>query len=205
MSIMAGKKKNSESQIGVMVPDIEVGEMEFVIKGTTPLITHKFSDKARRQIEEKQQKKATKAKSARKPEEEFEAACYKLNGGFGFPANGLKQAAVNACRFTDMKMTVARGAFFVKGEVSDEGEELVKIDSKAPKMKTDMVRLQSGSSDVRYRPIFEDWSMTVRVEYNKNVISPEQVMNLFNTAGFAIGIGDWRPERNGQFGRFTIK
>lgn len=29
-------------------------------------------------------------------------------------------------------------------------------------------------------------------------------LNLFDLAGFAVGIGDWRPERDGPYGRFRV-
>jgi hypothetical protein len=29
-------------------------------------------------------------------------------------------------------------------------------------------------------------------------------VNLFNTAGFAIGVGEWRPQRDGSYGMFHI-
>jgi hypothetical protein len=35
-------------------------------------------------------------------------------------------------------------------------------------------------------------------------MSAEQVLNLFNTAGFACGVGEWRPERDGSNGRFRV-
>jgi hypothetical protein len=36
------------------------------------------------------------------------------------------------------------------------------------------------------------------------MISDEQIVNLFWRAGYQVGIGDWRPEKNGDFGRFTV-
>ena len=45
---------------------------------------------------------------------------------------------------------------------------------------------------------------TSLVKFNAALLSAEQVVNLFQTAGFAVGIGDWRPERNGLFGRFHV-
>jgi hypothetical protein len=45
----------------------------------------------------------------------------------------------------------------------------------------------------------------VTVRYNRNVLSAEQIVSLFNTAGFAIGIGEWRPQKNGGFGMFHVE
>jgi hypothetical protein len=44
----------------------------------------------------------------------------------------------------------------------------------------------------------------VRVRFNANVLSAAQIVNLFNTAGFGVGIGEWRPEKDGQFGMFHV-
>ena len=48
------------------------------------------------------------------------------------------------------------------------------------------------SRDVRY------------VAFNANVLSAEQIVNLFNTGGFGIGVGEWRPQKDGPFGRFHV-
>ncbi len=39
---------------------------------------------------------------------------------------------------------------------------------------------------------------------NSGAISAEQIANLLNTAGFGVGIGEWRPEKNGSYGRFHV-
>ena len=50
------------------------------------------------------------------------------------------------------------------------------------------------TTSLAYRPMFQNWSMPIDVVYNANIISQEQVVNLFQVAGFAVGIGSWRPE-----------
>ena len=93
-------------------------------------------------------------------------------------------------------MTFLRGAFHVIGEmVTLNGE---------PSMREDMVRLPNRSADIRYRGQFVEWSATVPLQVNTSSLSIEQIANLFYIAGFAVGVGDWRPEKNGQYGRFEV-
>ena len=42
--------------------------------------------------------------------------------------------------------------------------------------------------------------------YNENVLSMEQIVNLFNIAGFGAGVGEWRPgsKSGGSFGMFHV-
>jgi hypothetical protein len=71
-------------------------------------------------------------------------------------------------------------------------------------MREDMVRLQGSTADIRYRGQFVEWSAAVPVLVNTVALSIEQLANLFVLAGFAVGVGEWRPERNGQYGRFEV-
>lgn len=81
---------------------------------------------------------------------------------------------------------------------------MVKIDGE-PSMREDMVRVGMGTADIRYRGEFRSWSAEMVIRYNANVLSVEQVFNLFNTGGFAIGVGEWRPQRDGSFGMFHVE
>jgi hypothetical protein len=109
----------------------------------------------------------------------------------------FKAAAVGACRFTDgLKMTEARGAFHVDGELAKiEGE---------PTMREDMVRVGMGTADIRYRGEFQSWRTTLEISYNADAISIGMIVNLFNLAGFGVGVGEWRPEKDGSYGRFHV-
>lgn len=86
-------------------------------------------------------------------------------------------------------------------------DEFVPLKCSHAVMREDLVRLNdmARTADIRYRPEFTDWELTFTVEFNSGVVSLSTVVNLLNIAGFAAGIGEWRPERSGEFGRFHVK
>ena len=61
-----------------------------------------------------------------------------------------------------------------------------------------------GSTDLRYRPEFSEWSILLRIEYDTEWISADTIVNLLERAGFGIGIGEMRPQKGGEFGRFQV-
>lgn len=190
--------KKTTSVVSIALPSLMIKTMELTLIGDAPLISHRWSEKAKQQMRDKQGKKAQMKKEAKNPEELFrESLWLHPDGGYGLPSLMFKMAAVNACgHVSGITKTMARGAFHVAGE-------LIKVEGE-PRMREDFVRNQTGVADIRYRGEFPEWRATLRVRFNSNVISEEQIANLFNTAGFACGVGDWRPERDGSFGMFHV-
>ena len=192
--------------INVNRPNLLVSQ--FKVKGISPLISHKWSEKAKKEMLDKQMKKALTTRQAKNPQAEFESSLYLLSNGkhpkgpYGFPAVAFKAAAVRAAKQLDgMNMTDARGLFYIE---PDDGD-LVQIHSpEPPEMREDMVRLNGKSADIRYRGSFVNWSVTLNVRYNADVVSQEQLLNLFELAGFSCGVGEWRMEKGGTFGTFTL-
>jgi hypothetical protein len=194
------KKEKAEA---VAIRPIDIAEFEIPIRGVTPLIVSKFSEKARTAIKEKQEQKAKTAKAKRDPNAEYLAAMYIMpgtgkagdkNAKHGIPASGFKKGAISACRYIDgINMTFASGAF----HVLDDSGGLVQINFKKVEMVEHGVRLANAkrSFDLRYRPQYTDWSCVLRIRYNRSAISAEQIVNLFHHAGFHIGWGELRPEK----------
>lgn len=189
----------TKTETRIEIPQIQIERFNIQVVGDSPLIMHKWSEKAKKEMLDKQMKVAKGAREAKNPEQDFLDCIYHHpDGGYGFPSVAFKNAAVSACRFTDgTKMTVARGAFHVEGE-------FVKIEGGEPTPREDMVRVGMGTADIRYRAEFRHWEATIPVAYNKHTLSIAQIINLFNLAGFGVGVGEWRPERDGQFGRFHV-
>lgn len=186
-----------EESIKIAPP--RISKLHAVIVGSSPLITHAWSQKAKQMMLDKQMKKATKAKEAKNPEQDFLDSLYVLpdGDGYGFPSVGFKAAVVRAGTYADFHMTFLRGAFHIPGE-------LVRIEGN-PTPREDMVRLSGKVADIRHRAEFKEWTASVPVHLNEAALSREQLANLFVIAGFAVGVGEWRPEKNGQYGRFELE
>jgi hypothetical protein len=177
--------------------NIQLAQIDLV--GDSPLIVHAWSAKAKKEMLDKQMKKAKGAKQSKDPNRDYEEAFYRmLDGTPGFPAIAFKASAVSAAgRFVDgMKMTEVRGSFHIPCDlVPIQGE---------PNMREDMVRVGMGTADIRYRPEFKTWRVSLPIRYNADAISLEQIINLFNHAGFGVGVGEWRPEKDGNNGMFHV-
>lgn len=185
---------------------IEAVEVIVPIIGTTELIVHKWSEKARRQMLEKQMSTGTRTKKDPKdPEADYQSSLYVLEDGtFGFPATGFKSAIVGACRhFDGLPMVRAKACIFVAGVGSDM---LVPIIGK-PYRREDMVRLESGVADIRFRGAFPDWSAELRIKFLPSMLSLNSLIALVDAAGLG-GVGEWRPSApktaSGSFGMFQV-
>lgn len=55
----------------------------------------------------------------------------------------------------------------------------------------------------RCRPCWPKWRMRVPLEVDVSILSPQNVLDSLALAGRIVGIGDYRPEKGGGFGRFT--
>ncbi len=193
------RRNAPETDKTIQIPEIKLKSMVVSIVGSTPLLTNRFSDRARKMIEDKQQHEAKGPREARDPDAEFNDAMHLLAGGVhGFPSDGIKKALVAAgFRFADEKGTHLRGILNIPAA-------FVPIQAPAPTMRSDPVRLRGAGFTIAYRPQFWPWSMDVPVMFNSSMIGEAQILNLFQIAGFAVGIGSWRPESNGTFGQFVL-
>jgi hypothetical protein len=186
----------------VSIPKMRVEPLNVTIKGLTPLIYHKWTEKMKKMIRDKQQKAPKQGREIRDTEQEYlDSFYYNSKGEIAFPAGSIKKSIVGAARsIDDVPMTKIRAGLFVR---ADE-DNLIKVDYKEKVKREDMVRVGKGSADLRYRGQLNGWSMSLTIDFNTSVFSAEQVMNLLNIAGFSQGLGEWRPEKDGDFGRFTV-
>lgn len=190
----------------ITISRIDAERLRVPIVGTSPLIVHRFSEKAKRQMLDNAQGRKT-PKQPKDPQAEYEAAFYRHDdGGYGFPVIAFKAASVGACRFygKDLPMTKARASIFMDAEFSAAaGQKLVRIEGE-PRMREDVTRVGIGGTDLRYRPEFTTWRTVLTVVYVKSMLTRDSVLSLLDAGGLGIGVGEWRPERDGDFGTYQI-
>ncbi len=191
----------------VQINPIPAETVAVPIAGTSPLIVSRFAEKAKRLMLDNQQGRKS-PKQPRDPEADYQAAFYRLKGGgYGFPVVAFKLATVGAARFygKDVTMVGLRQQMFFRGEPGEDGQQLAPITGE-PRMREDVVRLsgRGGGTDLRYRPIFEEWSTVLEVTYVTSALTRGSLLSLIDAGGMGVGVGEWRPERNGDFGTYRI-
>lgn len=212
------------ANLNIVIPKPNIQELRVKIVGTTPLVQHRWSEKAKREMLEKHLKKAKKARPTRDPNKEFEESLHiveagkfkysngdevgvgevKFTGKIGIPATAVKNAIVSAARNIEgLAMTLLRGAIFVEGNVND----LIEVEYGKLIMRQDICRTSGigRTPDLRFRGELRDWSAKLTIKYNGDILSPEQVINLLSISGFSCGLLEMRPEKTGMnFGTFTV-
>lgn len=175
-----------------------------VIKGKSPIIQHQWSEKALREMREKHAGKKTKNREIRDPAAESDAAMYRTaDGKPGIPAMAFKSSLIGAAhKDIGLEKTLLRKALFLN--VSDGNAVLPFLDNSEPFTREDCVRVGAGSTDLRYRPQFDEWRVKLTMEFDAELLRAEDVVNLINRAGYGVGICEWRPEKGGEFGRFEV-
>lgn len=201
---------SSVTTAAIQIDRIAARTVRVPIVGTSPLIMHNFSEKSRKAMLDTMQGKAKK-KEAKNPEAEYEAAFYRyidqITGAeaYGFPVTAFKAATVGAARFygKDVSMTGLRQVLFMRGVMGTDGQQLVPIVGE-PRMREDYVRVGQGGTDLRYRPEFTEWSAVLEVTYVESSIALSSVLSLIDAGGLGVGVGDWRPEKRGEFGTYAV-
>lgn len=190
--------------------------------GDTPLITHAWSEKAKREMLQKQVKATKPGKEARDPQEDFVSSLYPMGIDhrtkkpfYGFPVTAIKNAILSSAhKDKGVARSVVQSALFLDadmvrvqpalaGAICDL--PLVRVFGDEPEMREDMVRVGVGlnkTATLAYRGQFTNWAMRISGRFNPAVLSAEALSFLILEAGIGVGIGEWRNEKKGIFGAF---
>jgi hypothetical protein len=194
----------------IVLPELDVRQAILHVVGISPLIMHRWSEKALRALEDAQTGKAKQQKAARVPDEEWRAAAYVVPGKedapdwkpgkYFFPASAFKHAFLyGVSQFDDKRIPKTRAT----GWVYIDEDPVLAFESVV--LRTDIGR---NPTQPIYRPQFNGWSLDLFLGYNARAITLEQVVAIMDMGGFAGGIGEWRPSapknKTGSFGRFRI-
>lgn len=217
-----GEKRAGSAPVslaGLLSKKSEFFSFKFWIVGQTPLITHAWSEKARREMLGKQLRAVKGGKETRDPESDFVSSLYEMGdgGAYGFPAMGVKNCLLSAAhKDRGIARSTVMSALWIDAELVRTRPAmanavcdmpLLRIYGSKPEMREDMVKIGSGLNKIAnlaYRGQFSHWAMRVTGRLNSSLMSPEQLGFIVEESGLSSGLGEWRNERRGMFGSFRM-
>lgn len=133
---------------------------------------------------------------------------------FGFPTIAFKKAAIMACYSSGLikSVNLMRRLFHVNAVNSahvKSSQELAILNiEEKPEMSEDVVKVGPFNNrvpDLRYRPSFRKWSVELEISLIKTgMFTMEDVVNAIDMGGFMNGVGEWRTEKDGEFGNYHV-
>jgi hypothetical protein len=207
---MAMKQKGAPSK-EISVLRITQSRIEFCILGKTPLILHRLSEKAKRELlMPKKKTTADKASSLKhNPYDEYRSSAYrskdpKSKTSLLLPSNAFQRALCSAA--VDIPGSAAKAQIGRLVQVEGDCVGYVGIYG-VPKLHMAVTRNSdmARTPDIRTRAIVPAWACRIAVLYVTPVLREQAVANLLAAAGMIQGVGDWRPEKGrGNYGQFDL-
>jgi hypothetical protein len=214
MAVKAGKREslNGKPELAtekkpeaVRLLKLDIRTMKVAIRGDS-LLCNRMSDESIEKIRNKQEGKAQLPNEPKDPVKCFQQSCHLMPGSswtdkktrFGFPVIAFKSAMVEAANDMGMKMTEVKRWFRLLPDAADlvelTFEKLVHDIRSAPNT--------SGGADIRHRGLFLNWGCILTFKYNATQVTPEELVNLLNAAGFGVGVGAYRIKGKKSAGTF---
>jgi hypothetical protein len=202
--------KVKETAVVISAPNFQT--VDVLLQGTAPLVVERFSKKAElmAKMAEGKSSGSKKVRDARDYDKEAEDARYRsVENWEGMNAAAFRAGMISACRLVGFKMTLAKLSTFVVADGLDlkDGIPLIRIygDSETYTAHT---RNATGVVDVRSRPMYREWAARLRVRFDSDQFTTQDVYNLISRVGLQVGIGAGRPDSKASagcgFGTFEI-
>jgi hypothetical protein len=187
--------KVKETAVVISAPKFNT--VEILLQGTAPLVVARFSKKVDLMMKMAQgtTAKSKKERSARDYDKEADDARY--------------YSMISACRLVGFKMTLAKLSVFVEADGWDkqDGIPLVRVYGKSETF-TAHTRNATGVVDVRSRPMYRDWAIKLRVRFDADQFTAQDVYNLIARVGGQVGLCEGRPDSKSSagcgFGTFEV-
>lgn len=146
------------------------------------------------------------------PEEEAELGTYRDNQGkLLFPALGVRSCLINGGTGYRVGKRGARsilmGALFDVTSVDGNSEWLPLLSESGEPLVDYTIDLRrcvvQKSGIIRARPRLDQWRIDANIQYDSEHVASEALLDFLGRAGTFVGLGDFRPQRSGPFGRFS--
>jgi hypothetical protein len=157
------------------------------IEGTSPLLMHAYKGNDNPDLK------------SLSPKEQAEFGTYRsVTGELILPSENVHRAMIAGSVYVKRGLgKIVSGAVLIQEFEIPIGTKDFSVDSRG------VVVMKSRI--VRHRARIEKWGGSFTVEFDPSLISEKQLKGLIEATGRMVGVGDFRPEKKGPFGRFAAK
>lgn len=175
------------------------------ITGVTPMLMHRFGESAEVAVQNGSRPVHEGEKDS--PRNVAEKFAYRgADGTLVLPGPNFFAALVSAGKFHKLgknKMTTNSSSLvpaivMVETVAASLGTKIFEVDSRR------IVNPTTRGARLCHRPILYKWSATFTLAINTELADEKIVRKLVDDAGNLIGVGAFRPEKRGPFGRFVV-
>lgn len=141
----------------------------------------------------------------RSPEEQAEYAVYrdKQIGELYIPAIAVQRALIGGAAYSKGKGRASlqkpvAACVNVSPEYLYLGTKEYTIDARS------VVIPATHGRVVRFRPRLDNWKVSFQIEFDNDLLKETELRKIVDDTGTRVGLLDFRPERKGPFGRFSV-
>lgn len=149
------------------------------------------------------------------PEVEAEGTTYRLaNGSLYMPSTAIFGCMLNAASSLKVKgsrkalSTELKGAILGISDVTGTPRQITVRDVNGnPLTKIEIFSARcviQKAGVIKHRAMINDWQLEFIVKYASEYINYQYIVDALERGGIMVGIGDYRPDKKGEFGRFEV-
>lgn len=175
------------------------------IRGVTPLLMNRFSEEAEVKVSSGTSAVAVGKKGT--PREQAAKKCYSdAEGNLYIPGPNIFSCLIQAGKFhktgktkvTTTKSSLIPAGMAVREIVCPLNTQDFEVDSRS------VVIPATGGRVMAHRPRLDSWELSFTLDVDDEMFAPNFVRLLVDDAGRKVGLGDFRPDRKGPFGKFSV-
>lgn len=180
--------------------------ISITIQGSTPLLCNRFTDAA--QMSATNGNRSSLVGDKGSPREQAEARLYLGHVGRPMiPQPNLFRCLIDAGKFFKHgkgKITTQKSSL-IPACVEVQGLEFPIVHKEPWEVDTRAVRIPStGGRILCHRPCFHDWELSFTALVDTEMLGVKLFREVVDAAGKRIGLGDFRPDCKGPYGRFSV-
>lgn len=195
---------------GLFIKGKIMNRINVTLRGISPLLMNRMSDEQLLALHTKEKRKFTAPKE---PREAAESRLYRTTVGAPYiPAENLTACLISAGMFIKLdgkRQLSTKQSTLLPAFLAIENAYVPLQDASGKEATWDVDMRQGrnpngGEAVCIIRPRFDQWRMNVTLSIDMESISENVIRQLIDIAGSRIGLGDFRPQRRGVFGKFVV-